>query len=345
MPTGKGKKIFWGQGRIAVAVQFVAVLFGMLAVLYEFGIQRPKDRELRDVQLHATLAELATSEDIRADAAATAVRNILEVMHAEKADMTGIVIPGLTFRMTEVADFEGADWSDAELSGTSFLCSDRLLAAIENGEKAGWCANLREARLKGSNLTRARFEHTDFSGADFAGAVLLAIKFKHSEFSGADLSHVVFACFGRSTADTPDCPELTDVRFHSAKMRGVAFWGVNINGADFTAANLSRAHFECAGPHCVRLEGVCFRGADLTGAEFRGVTISNTDFTNVLNLDKATFERVTFDSVTFDYFIYLNFGRARTKPANFDDPSWHSLKAALNRRVEFAVMDQPCTGR
>ena len=428
MATDSRKKIYrWCRRWVVLIVglvQFVAVIVGLWVVYEEFQIQRPKDRELRDLGLHATLAEFAASKVIDKGVAATAVRKILEVMYAEKADMTGIVIPGLTFQMAEELDLEGVDWSDADLSGTSFLCTDNFQAAIVAGEETGPCTNLKKAKLEDIDLTQARFEFADFSGADFSGTELEATVFQDSNFHRTDLYRAKIEChYPRGNGDIL-CSELTDVKFVSANMQGFSFRGAGIYHADFTGANLNKAQFECdwnkrhdsegrecsnlawvqfvsanmqevsfrgariyhadftgadlnkAYFECVRsardqpdvlkcseledvdftdanlhgawfvceyehrncgaIDGLCLRGADLAEAKFENVSISYADFSNALNLDETEFENVTFENVVF--------GEAELNPSNFDDPSWHSLKAALNKEFEFAEGEQPCSG-
>ena len=47
---------------IARWVELFAVVVGMGAVFWEFGIELPRDRDRRDVQLHATVATLSAEK-------------------------------------------------------------------------------------------------------------------------------------------------------------------------------------------------------------------------------------------------------------------------------------------
>ena len=156
----------------------------MAGLAIEFWWERPKDRELRDVRLHATVATLSAQPNVVA--ASHAVQRILELMYRDGVNMTGISIPGLTFSM---AKFEKVNWSHALMNGVDFACPE--LDAFGRGysddpkRKPQPCAELAGARFFGTAMSSVRFHRTDISRAIFYGAKLSGIEAKEVDFRAA----------------------------------------------------------------------------------------------------------------------------------------------------------------
>ena len=332
----------------------------MLAVLYEFRIQSPKDRHLRDVQLHATVATLATNEDV--DVTGYAVQKIMALMHKDGADdiMTGISVPNVTFYM---ADFEDVDWSDVYMNRVEFACTERMYDLIDDYDDNGTaklepCANLKGATLSGSIMKRARFNYADlddsnFKGAvlddarvnysilsnsDFAGADMSGIRIDNSDFSGSDFGRSIkFDC--RRTPTDPECDvRLQRVDFSSVEMPRARFQGTKIDYVDFAGSNLSGARFGCDSYRgdkiCSNIEGVCLQGADLTRAKLEGVSISDTDFSTA-DISGAHFKNVRFENVVFS--------DAQIEERRFDRSSLDSLKRERVTALKLEADETPCT--
>ena len=331
----------------------------MAGLAYEFWHERPKDRELRDVRLHATVATLSAQPN---PVVSHAVQRILELMHRDGVDMTGISIPGIAFRM---AAFEGVDWSNALMDGVDFTCP-KLDSRGQpyGGESKGSstpCATLRDARFLGTALSSARFQRTDISRTIFFGARLSGVKAKEVDFSAARfvaknesnlrqaLTSIrfpppfsfrfrvardrMFSCNWDSKHEP--CVNLERVVFSASSLPWIGFWGAKIDKADFTNASLHNATFGCDEnnskiPICTVIKNACFLGANLKAATFKDVTIENSNFSKAV-LEDAQFLRVKFSKVVFDADSGPNI--------TFDIESQESLKKA---RVEVGTIS-PCT--
>ena len=347
------------QWQIARAFEFVAVVVGMGAVFWEFGIERQRDRELRDVRLHATVAELAGHENIAATS--PAVQKILGLMHRDGVDMTGISVPNVIFR---TAVFEDVDWSDSQMEAVAFTCTQLVLQILRSPEVRNkahrlTCARLTNARFHGANLQAARFHRADLSRAEFFHAQLSGMTAEETDFSHARfvdessrkyplpsivrflVPAVLFNCY-KPAPGRADCVRLSLVVFFRAHMPGAHFTGAEIADADFTRATLRDARFRCEAsaqgdatkPRCTTINYACFQGADLTDASFEGVTIENANFTGAV-LSGARFNDVTFSRVVFP--------KEQIEAANFDRNSHESLEEARVELAAFPVEQaRPC---
>ncbi|CAN0498518.1 unnamed protein product, partial [Discosporangium mesarthrocarpum] len=74
----------------ARAIEFVAVLLAVTAFIYDFGIEKPRDRAIRDGQLLASIADLAR-ENI--EVTSPAIKNIMQFLAAEGVNMQEISVP------------------------------------------------------------------------------------------------------------------------------------------------------------------------------------------------------------------------------------------------------------
>ena len=363
-------------GQIVIGIQFVAVLVGMLAVLYEFQFQRPKDRDLRDVELHATVATLATNQDV--DITGYAVQKIIALMHKDGVDMTGISVPNVTFFM---ADFENVDWSDVYMNRVEFACTDRMYDLIDDYDDNGTgklepCANLKGATFSGSLMRRARFNYANLAGSNFNGAVLEEARvndsiLSNSDFAGTDMSGIQIdnsdfsgSDFGRSikfdcrTLTDLECVDLARVDFSSVKMPRARFQGAEIDYVDFSGSDLSGARFDCDSYRdeeiCSSIEGVCLQGTNLTRAKLEGVSISNTDFSTA-DISDARFEDVSisntdfstadisgvrFRNVRFENVVYSD---AQIETRRFDRNSLDSLRRGRVTALKLEANETPCT--
>jgi uncharacterized protein YjbI with pentapeptide repeats len=159
----------------------------------------------------------------------------------------------------------GARFDGADLSDTSFLrpSSFSTLAALSSEVASFAGANLSRARLFG------RFNRTNFSGANLAGAMLAPFNktgfIEHiwrTELAGANLSKVNFAG-----------ADLSYTLLAFANLRGA-----NLAGAVLRKADLSRAD----------LTGADLSGVDLTEADLDGAILTGTRGLNTaLGLDSA----------------------------------------------------------
>ena len=340
---------------IVSGIQFVAVVVGMLAVLYEIRFQLPKDRDLRDAQLHATVATLAAGENV--DVTGFAVQKVMALMHKDGVDMTGISFPNVTFYM---AAFDRVNWSDAYMRNVEFKCTDRAYELIDGSGDDGTatfdpCAKLRNAKFLGSLMRRVRFHYADLASANFSDAVLDEARIDHSVLSESNFSrsHVSGiqingsdfsgSDFGRSIAF--DCRTITDwscvrlkrVDLSSVKMPRVRFLGADIRHVDLAGSDLSKARFGCdkfkGETRCSSIKGACLQGTDLSGARLEGISISNADF-SVADISGARFKNVRFENVVFR--------DEQIEPRRFDRKSLDSLKRARVVGLGLEADETPC---
>jgi len=341
--------------KMAHLVELVAVVVGMGAVFWEFGIERQRDRDLRNVRLHATVAELAGHDDTAATS--PAVQKILGLMHRDGVDMTGISVPNVVFRMVAL---DNVDWSDSNMTAVTFTCAQHVLqmlrsldARIDAHHLA--CARLRRARFHGADLRAAQFYRTDLARAEFFHTRLSGISAENTDFSyagfvgGTSREHalpriveflipvVAFDCYKSAPPGRSACVSLKGVGFFGAQLPSAHFTGAEIADADFTRATLRGARFRCEEPteggdtkrRCTTVDYACFRDANLTNAIFEGVTIKSADFSGAV-LAGALFENVTFDRVVFH--------EAQAEAATFD---WHSRESLKEARVEISAFSRP----
>lgn len=321
-------------------LELIAVVVTMGAVFHEFVFETPRDRALRDVRLHATVADLSSRANT--NAASHAAQKILGLMHRDRVDMTGISVSGITFRM---AEFEHADWSDAQMDDAEFICADRGSAVAHLdlpwqgqgliAKPQPPCTRLRHARFHGASLRNVRFQQADLTYANFVNARLSGLSAEVVDFSDAEFldrergwNYIpVFDC-DESRAGREGCVSLKRVLFRGAYLGSAVFRGAKIADADFTDATMWSPRFDCQRKESSETSSVCtivtracfertvlervsftdvmiedsdFSGAALDRASFTGVTIKNTDFSGA-SLAGAEFKNVKFDTVVTEIF-------------------------------------------
>ncbi len=205
------------------------------------------------------------------------------------------------------ADLHGKNMSGDDLTGLD-LSGSNLTHADFSG------ANLHGVKLVGADLTGANLVK-----ADLTFAWIMKAKFDHANLHGATLQTVITSEAMDNKPETAASfvgADLSDtsatVHFSGDDMEGVNFRGTrqsvvlanqsmgmlrseyvstNLNGADFTGAQLGRITFEFA-----KLNNAIFRGADLTRADFTGAYLTGADFTGA-KLDSANFAAATLTGV------------------------------------------------
>ena len=352
------------------AIQFGAILLGVFVIAHEFWVQHPKDRALRNAELHAQLATLATSEDI--EDTEVAIQKIMALMHLEGNDMAGISVPNATFRMGR---FANAHWQDSFMKDVSFTCTPRAELLIDefNGDSLQRepCAMLTHADFSGAVLDSASFKYADLHSAMFPGADLDRAVIYRSSLAKADLSHtdlsgiqIISADLGNATfspGETFDCRrstshsekrndvrvkdvacvQLEEVDLSPVTMQKARFLGAEIRHVNFAGSDLHKARFGCDQPLrdapklCTTIESACLEGTTLTEALFDGVSIHDIDF-STSDITGAEFTNVVFRNVTFS--------AAQLGAVDFDDRSRRSLIADRQRTgdVDVDSDERPC---
>ncbi|MEV4054894.1 pentapeptide repeat-containing protein [Amycolatopsis sp. NPDC049688] len=221
-----------------------------------------------------------------------------------RADLTGICLTAVTdlsaLRLSNL-DLERSNLDRQVLLNTDFRLADLSKVSLQKADlSAKGIVEIINAHppsadrhffdsLGGKDLgTRfdgAFLQATNLSGAklvlaQFANAVILQAILRES-----DLRYASFAAVR----------ELAGADFTGSKLDFAIFSGVNVNGADFTAASLryadlSNADFQYANLRGAdlrnadlrgaKLSGADLRGADLRGAEMDGADLTGADLTN-----------------------------------------------------------------
>ena len=131
--------------------------------------------------------------------------------------------------------------------------------------------DLQQINLRGANLNHSQFSGVDMSGADCNGADL-----KNVTVSSSNLSHVMF-----------DGADLSHSKFWDGCAPGASFWdsnleeavlsGAQLDGANFTNANLSHANLEGAVLSNAELWRANLLGANLGGANLFKANMTEID--------------------------------------------------------------------
>jgi uncharacterized protein YjbI with pentapeptide repeats len=197
-------------------------------------------------------------------------------------------------------DFSGKDLAGDDLAGLDF----------SGGNFRG--AKLAGANLRGDKLVGADFSDADLRQADLSETWIMKARFDHANLHAATLQTIITSVGmdnQRETAASFVGADLSDtsatVHFSYDDMRGVNFTGTrqsvvlanqsmgmlrseyvnaDLDGANFSKAQLGRLTFRFA-----KLRGADFRGADLTRVDFTGANLSGADFTG------AHFDATVFD--------------------------------------------------
>lgn len=201
--------------------------------------------------------DLSASEFIEAELTREGVEQLLAGRAHGPADLTGKRLNGL--------DLSGLDFSKAVLRSARLNKANlkgSLLAGAVLDQAWMISADLRGANLTGASLFQTQLKSANLDGADLSGARIAA------DLSGASLKRAVLRGADISA----------DMRNQSmGLMRGV-LRSADLEGADFTGANLARADLEFASLRGAVLTRANFTGAQLGGADLTGAEISGTRF-------------------------------------------------------------------
>lgn len=175
------------------------------------------------------------------------------------------------------------DFSDAVMRNTRLVRADLRKATLAGADLGGADlsgADLRGANLNGAVLTDAVMENTHFIGANLKGTLndrpaglllsdldepLAVLILKHErwvETQGREGSQLDLSGF-----DLRHAPPLAGTELAAVKASDSVFYGLNLAGIGFAAAQLDRAD----------LRSCNLRGADLRGASLKGARLTNSD--------------------------------------------------------------------
>lgn len=246
------------------------------------------------------------------------------------ADLTGADLSSLSLA--------GADFHDAILEGVNFTGADLTNTDFSKAILAG--ANLTGAKCSAgkfcrTNIGRAILKDVDMSGginmrdAVLAKSDLTGAKFNGNDLSGADLTECIFNKTDLSNVKAQKMifisSDLKGLHCPGADLSKSIFIETDITGVDFTGAKLASAVFVTA-----QGKASCFQGADLENLRIvKDSIFEEADFSRAkldranlrgTNLTKCIFEQASLNDADLSECAIMkgNFYRATAKRAKFE---------------------------
>jgi uncharacterized protein YjbI with pentapeptide repeats len=170
-----------------------------------------------------------------------------------------IAAHGIRCDKREVQD---ADFTGADLSGSTFIGSDLQRAAL-------YCANLTKCDFRGARLDRADLRGAMLRGAKLGGSSLAEADLRAAVLCAADEINGLIWLAG---SDRDGAASLERADLSNAQAYAVDFTNCSLKGARLRNANLKNANFSNA-----NLADVDLTGARLAGATWRGAILTGVD--------------------------------------------------------------------
>ena len=299
--------------------------------------------DLRDAELSGVDLRRADLRDAQLAGAALAEADLF------RADLAGADLAG--------AVLDRADLRESGLSGTVFagarLRDANLAGASANSGDTGWRgADLREARLAGTDLRGADLRDADLSGADLENADLSA-----ADLRGANLTRVGVgwaSFFGHTPGQRPGSGP--SARFDDADLGGAALEHADLVAASFAGARLTAANLAAANLAEASLVGAdaahaVLHGADLTGADLRNAGLREADLRDAVligarlqhtDLRSARLAGAWFGAtVLIDAALTAAAGLAEVRPVG---PTWLDDRTAARAGAGMPEFAAACRG-
>ncbi len=185
------------------------------------------------------------------------LEELLKRYAAGERDFTGFEVRD--DRVDDYWKLEDVDLSGIILKGGSLYYISGFLQGI----------NLSGADLRKLDLSRSDFQQANLSGANLSRTCLWRATFYYANLSGANLSRT----------------DLQEAQFFEADMRGVNLSQAKILDTSFSGANLMGANFT----KLRKCQGFSIRKTNLNGADFSDTDLSKADIT-VDELEGAYFK-------------------------------------------------------
>jgi uncharacterized protein YjbI with pentapeptide repeats len=193
------------------------------------------------------------------------------------ADLTGAALAEADFRG---AKLDGAVLDGADLRGAEFTPLNAPVALMDaraGSEKRAQLGelsrdstievtSLRDARLRGACLQRARMLYADLRAADLDGAHLEDAELSFADLRGGNLSNA-------SAAGA----DLTHIRLDMADLRGADLSGASLATASLVGVDLGKGTFKAADFTGTDLRGIHAATAVATGSDFTDATLVGAD--------------------------------------------------------------------
>jgi uncharacterized protein YjbI with pentapeptide repeats len=190
------------------------------------------------------------------------------------------------------ADLKRANLSDADLSGAKLIGADLsgcnlagatlppwssgLMEGVKLAGATGWVPadrNMRQAKLKGGDLSGTDLKGVNLSDADLSGAKLIG-----ADLSGCNLADATLPPWSSglmegvklagATGWMPADRNMRQARLKGAVLESADLQAVRLSNADLSGADLKRANLSDAD-----LSGAKLIGADLSGCNLAGATL------------------------------------------------------------------------
>ena len=266
-------------------IEIAAVIAAALTLYIEFGFQRPQEREVRNAQLLAQIADLSSGNEEKKATTSPAVKNIMQLLARENVSMEGISVPRMNLYDALLADADltratltetnlyNADLTDADLTDANLIDADLI------------DADLIGTRLIDADLTKADLNNATLTGANLAFADLIDADLTGADLTGADLTDADFTCAYLEETEFKNNPGLTQDMLDSAlpfgapkdNLPGGLEW--KYSGTQGNAQN-----------KCKNLTGFDLKNADLTFSCLTAVNLTKADLTEA-NFYGATLDR------------------------------------------------------
>lgn len=208
----------------------------------------------------------------------------LQNSNLSRARLAGAVMAHANLRglVAVLTDFSGANLGGSRIENALLERADLRGATLSNASLVR--SELRRVQGAGLQLHQTRFQQVDWYGAQLAGVLFYQLDLHTCGFAGADLSAALLVeCdlrgvdFGRArlAGASINAGQAQGAVFAQADLSGAQFSGATeLSGADFTAADASRANFGDSVMRQVRGARACFNdavlaGVDLTQADLR----------------------------------------------------------------------------
>jgi uncharacterized protein YjbI with pentapeptide repeats len=192
------------------------------------------------------------------------------------ANLSGLDLTKAVFyidRDNDSPSFEGANLSDANLSGANFSGANLEKANLSDANFSG--ANLSRANLWSANLQKLNLTKANLSEADLSKANLTIVNLSEANFSGANLR--------RANLQEVDLQKLNLTKTNLSKAN---LQGTNLRNADLSMADLREANLKSAD----------LQGSNLTEANLKSAILDNIELAEA-NLTATDFSRRNFQEI------------------------------------------------
>lgn len=238
----------------------------------------------------------------------------LSASDLKEATLSEANLRGVKFRRANLswADLRDSDLSEADLSGALLIGADLSWAIIKDAvlcdtdfgktkllnQQDFVGASLVEAKLCGSDFSRADLTEVHLSGADLTEVVLNGAKLNHADLRGANFTEAQIVGADLSEANLSHA-NLADAALISSNLTGA-----NLHFADLSCADLSEANLAFASLVGTNLEATNLSGCRIYGIsawDVVGAARSQSDLVITPDGEPA----VTVDNLEVAQFVYL----------------------------------------